>query len=111
MESLGKFLRKERETRNISLEQVSKFTKIKQHHLKAIEEDQYDLLPAVPYVKGYLHVYAKYLALDPKNIALRYEEYLKSLIPPEPVESQHQALHKKKSARSWYSPILHLFVA
>lgn len=103
MESLGKFLRKERETRNISLEQVSKFTKIKQHHLIAIEEGRPELLPPPPYVKGYLNVYAKYLTLDPKNIVLRYEEYLRSLIPPEPIELQHQALHKKKSARPWYS--------
>jgi len=103
MESLGKFLRKERETRNISLEQVSKFTKIKQHHLKAIEEGRPELLPPTPYVKGYLNVYAKYLTLDPRTIILRYEEYLKSLIPPEPVQLQHQALHKKKTARPWYS--------
>jgi len=103
MESLGKFLRKERETRNISLEEVSKSTKIKQHHLKAIEEGRYELLPPTPYVKGYLNVYAKYLTLDPKNIVLRYEEYLKSLIPPESIELQHHALSKKKSARPWYS--------
>ncbi len=103
MESLGKFLRNERETRNISLEEVSKFTKIKQHHLKAIEEGKPELLPPTPYVKGYLNVYAKYLTLDPRTIVLRYEEYLRSLIPLESIESQHQALHKKKSARPWYS--------
>jgi len=103
MQSLGKFLRKERETRNISLEEVCKFTKIKQHHLKAIEEGRPELLPPAPYVKGYLNVYAKYLTLDPKTIVLRYEEYLRSLIPPESVELQQHALHKKKSARSWYS--------
>jgi cytoskeletal protein RodZ len=103
MESLGEFLRKERETRNISLEEVSKSTKIKQHHLKAIEEGRAELLPPTPYVKGYLNVYAKYLTLDPKKIVLRYEEYLKSLIPPAPVELQQQALHKKRSARPWYS--------
>ena len=103
MESLGQFLRKERETRNISLEEVSRFTKIKQHHLKAIEEGKPDLLPPTPYVKGYLNIYAKYLTLDPKTIVLRYEEYLKSLIPPESIELQHQALQKKKSTRPWYS--------
>jgi cytoskeletal protein RodZ len=103
MESLGKFLKKERETRNISLEQVSKFTKIKQHHLRAIEEGRCELLPPTPYVKGYLNVYAKYLTLDPKKIILRYEEYLKSLIPPEPIELQHHGPPKKKSSRPWYS--------
>jgi cytoskeletal protein RodZ len=103
MESLGKFLKKERETRNISLEEVSKFTKIKQHHLRAIEEGRCELLPPTPYVKGYLNVYAKYLTIDPKKIVLQYEEYLKSLIPPESVELQHHALSKKKNARPWYS--------
>ena len=103
MESLGKLLRKEREIRNISLEEVTKFTKIKQHHLKAIEEGRPDLLPHPLYVKGYLNVYAKYLALNPKEIVLRYEAYLKSLVPPEPIELQHQDLDKKRSARPWYS--------
>ena len=103
MESLGKFLRKERETRNISLGEISKFTKIKEHHLKAIEEDRYELLPPTPYVKGYLNVYAKYLTLDPKKIVLQYENYLKSLLPPEPIELQHQTSPREKSARPWYS--------
>lgn len=103
MESLGKFLRKERETRNISLEEVSKFTKIKQHHLIAIEEGRCELLPPTPYVKGYLNVYAKYLTLDPKKIVLRYEEYLKSLIPPESIELEGRVPSKKKTSRPWYS--------
>jgi cytoskeletal protein RodZ len=102
MESPGKFLRKERETRNISLEEISKFTKIKEHYLKAIEEDRYELLPAVPYVKGFLNVYARYLTLNPKDIVLQYENYLKSLIPSEPIELQRQAPSKKRSLRAWF---------
>jgi cytoskeletal protein RodZ len=102
MESPGKFLKRERETRNISLEEISKFTKIKEHYLKAIEEDRYELLPAMPYVKGFLNVYAKYLTLNPKDIVLQYENYLKSLIPSEPIELQHQAPSKKRSLRAWF---------
>ena len=102
MESPGKFLRKERETRNISLEEISKFTKIKQHYLQALEEDRYELLPAVPYVKGFLNVYAKYLTLNPKDILLQYENYLKSLIPTQPSELQYQTAPKKKSIRAWF---------
>jgi cytoskeletal protein RodZ len=101
MESPGRFLRKERETKNISLEEISKFTKIKEHYLKAIEEDRYELLPATPYVKGFLNVYARYLTLNPKDIVLQYENYLKSLIP-QPIELQHQAPPKKKSLRAWF---------
>jgi hypothetical protein len=102
MESPGKFLKRERETRNISLEQVSAFTKIKEHHLKAIEEDRYEFLPPVLYVKGFLSAYARYLALNPKEIVLQYENYLKSLTPPEPIELPQQVSPPKKSARPWF---------
>ena len=84
------------------LEEISKFTKVKEHYLKAIEEDQYELLPAVLYVKGFLSVYAKYLTLNPKDILLQYENYLKSLIPPEPSGLPQQAPPKKKSVRAWF---------
>jgi cytoskeletal protein RodZ len=106
MESPGKFLKKERETRNISLEEISKVTKVKEHYLKAIEEDRYELLPAAPYVKGFLNVYARYLTLNPKDIVLRYENYLKSLIPPEPIELPQQAPPKKKTLRAWLFTLL-----
>jgi len=88
MESPGKFLKKERETRNISLREISKFTEVNEYYLKAIEEDRYDMLPGIFYVKAYLNVYARYLTLNPKDIVLQYENYLKSLIPPETVQLQ-----------------------
>jgi transcriptional regulator with XRE-family HTH domain len=102
MESPGKFLKKEREMRNIPLEEISKVTKIKEHHLKAIEEDKYELLPPALYVKGYLNVYARYINLNPKEIIFQYENYLKNLIPPEPVELQHQVPPPKKRMRAWF---------
>jgi cytoskeletal protein RodZ len=39
MESPGKYLKAERELRNLSLEEVSKSTKIKEDFLKTIEEE------------------------------------------------------------------------
>ncbi len=101
MESPGKFLKRERETRSISLEQISNFTKIKEHHLKAIEEDRYELLPPALYVKGFLVGYARYLNLDPKDIVLQYEKYKKSLLPPEPVLLELQPPPKKR-VRQWF---------
>jgi len=88
--------------RNILLEEISKFTKIKERHLKAIEEDRYELLPPALYVKGYLNAYARYLALDPKNILLQYQNYLGSLTPPEPIELPREVPHPRKSVRPWF---------
>jgi transcriptional regulator with XRE-family HTH domain len=76
MESIGRYLRGERELRKFSLEEVSRFTRIKEQYLNAIEEDRYDLLPSAIYVKGYLTAYARYLGLDPNDTVLRYQKYL-----------------------------------
>jgi cytoskeletal protein RodZ len=75
VESLGKYLKAERESRNLSLKQVSESTRIKERLLKAIEEDQYELLSSHVYVKGFLDAYARYLELDPNDIVLRYQKY------------------------------------
>jgi cytoskeleton protein RodZ len=84
METLGKYLKNQRESKKISLREVAKNTRVREHVLKAIEEDQYHLLPPVTYVKGFLLAYAKYLTLDPNDVLLRYERVLKgeSIAPP-----------------------------
>lgn len=76
-EPLGRYLKRERELRKISLREVSKNTKVKEHLLKAIEEDQYGSLPSPTYVKGFLLSYAKYMGLDPNDVLLRFESSLK----------------------------------
>jgi len=75
-ESLGKYLRRERESKKISLREVAKNTRVREHLLKAIEEDRYEVLPPPTYIKGFLLAYAKYLGLDPNDVMLRYESFL-----------------------------------
>jgi len=72
-ESLGKYLKRERENRKVSLKEVSKQIKVREPFLRAFEEDRRDLLPSVTYVKGFLSAYAKYLGLDSNEVILRYE--------------------------------------
>ncbi len=76
-ETLGKYLKNQRESKKISLREVANNTRVRQNLLKAIEEDQYHLLPPVTYVKGFLLAYAKYLRIDPNEVLLRYERVLK----------------------------------
>ena len=79
METVGKYLKRERELRNISLTEISAATKIREHLLTAIEEDRHDLLPTPVFVKGFLMSYGKYIGLDPSDVVLRYESDLKEL--------------------------------
>ena len=84
-ESLGKYLKRERENRKVSLREVSKHIKVREQFLKAVEEDRRDLLPSFTYVKGFLSAYAKYLGLDSNQVILRYETDTKAepVIHPE----------------------------
>ena len=83
-ETLGKYLRNQRESKKISLREVAKNTRVREHILKAIEEDQHHLLPPATYVKGFLLAYARYLGLDPNDVLLRYEKVLKGEPIPRP---------------------------
>jgi len=85
-ESVGKYLKKEREARNLSLGEVAKKTRISEQILNAIEEDQYDLLPPATYVKGFLSAYARSLGVDPNDVVLRFQSHQeeKPVLPPEP---------------------------
>jgi cytoskeleton protein RodZ len=79
METVGKYLKRERELRKISRKEISTATKIRENILKAIEEDRHDLLPTPVFVKGFLVAYVKHVGLDPSDVVLRYESDLNEL--------------------------------
>ena len=79
MESPGEYLKREREIRNVSLEDISNATKIRAGLLIAIERNDFDALPATPFVKGFIQAYCRYLGLDAQDAILRHEAYMRSL--------------------------------
>jgi hypothetical protein len=86
-ETLGSYLKNQRESKKISLREVAKNTRVREYILKTIEEDRYDHLPAATYVKGFLLAYAKYLRLDHNDVLLRYERALRGEPAPPPPAS------------------------
>jgi cytoskeletal protein RodZ len=100
--TLGSYLKNQRESKKISLREVTKNTRVREYILRAIEEDRHDLLPAVTYVKGFLLAYAKYLKLDGNDILLRYERALKKEpVKREPVSPPPAPSPKPKKKISW----------
>lgn len=73
MASLGQELKQEREKRGISLEEISRVTRISLRFLQAIENDDFGLLPGGFFNKAFLRAYVNYLGLDEKTILSRYE--------------------------------------
>jgi cytoskeletal protein RodZ len=102
MQSPGQYLKEQRELRHFTLDQISQSTKVKESHLRAIEENRFDILPAATYVKGFLNVYARKLGVDPNEVLLQYRNYLASLTPAEPIEMKQEITSLKKWVRSWF---------
>lgn len=71
-ESVGYYLRRTREVREIELEDIAKKTKISVRFLKAIEEGKWHLLPGDVFVKGFIRAYAQSLGLNPDEIVEKY---------------------------------------
>ena len=74
MTSLGQWLRQERETRSISLEEIASATKIVSRYLEALESDRLDLMPGGFFIKGIIRSYARAVGLDPEQVLGRYRE-------------------------------------
>ncbi len=78
MESLGEYLKKEREKRNIELKDISKKTRISVRLLHALENDDKSILPGGTFNKGFLKAYAKYLGLDETEVLTKYSQLYQS---------------------------------
>jgi hypothetical protein len=70
----GEVLRKLREARGISLQQISERTKVTRHHIENIEADRFEQLPASVYLRGILLSIARELRLDGQKVARSYLE-------------------------------------
>lgn len=68
----GAFLRRVRETRGVSLEEMSEATRISKTYLTALEEENYPKLPAAVYVRGFLVQVARNLRIDPEKVTKPY---------------------------------------
>jgi cytoskeleton protein RodZ len=63
-QEFGEELRRERELRDVSREQLAAATKVSTRHIGALESGRYDQLPAGVFAKGFVRVIAQHLGLD-----------------------------------------------
>ena len=63
-QEFGEELRRERELRDVSREQLASATKVSIRHIAALESGRYDELPASVFSKGFVRVIALHLGLD-----------------------------------------------
>lgn len=68
MMGFGEYLRREREMRGVSLEEMSVATKISIHFLQAIESEELSKLPGGIFRRSFVRTYARYLGLDEEHV-------------------------------------------
>src|SRR5438093_2697850 len=74
MPEIGETLRETRMRRRIDITQVESATKIRAKYLRALENEEWDLLPGPTFVKTFLRTYADYLELDSKLLVEEYKQ-------------------------------------
>jgi cytoskeleton protein RodZ len=72
MPAIGATLREARMRARIDISEIESATKIRAKYLRALENEEWDLLPGPTYVKSFLRTYAEALGLDAR---LLLEEY------------------------------------
>jgi cytoskeleton protein RodZ len=64
MFEIGNSLREARERQGLEYPQIELATKIRAKYIRALEDEQFEVLPTGTYIKGFLRSYAEFLGLD-----------------------------------------------
>jgi cytoskeletal protein RodZ len=72
MATVGQYLRELREQRKMSVEEVSRATRVPMASVERIETDRFDELPGEVFVRGFLKSYARALSVPADDVLARY---------------------------------------
>src|SRR5207248_1502169 len=95
MTDIGSTLQEARMRARIDISEVEATTKIRAKYLRAIENEEWDMLPGPTFVKSFLRTYADYLGIDGR---LLVEEY-KQRHEPLPDQAELQAIGPPREQR------------
>jgi cytoskeletal protein RodZ len=112
MTSLGQELKQQRESRNISIDEMASSTKIVGRYLEALEQDRFDTMPGGFFIKGIIRTYARYVGLDEAEVLAKYREagLLEEPVKPRPAEAGPTAARSKSALAGKSKTVVWLFV-
>ncbi|MBF0310305.1 MAG: helix-turn-helix domain-containing protein [Magnetococcales bacterium] len=93
---VGELLRQVRQNKGLSLEEVSRQTRLRLIHVRALEEGELGQLPGQTFVVGFLRIYARHLGLQEEEVVQRFMAEMKGrngklstpFFPPPPSTSR-----------------------
>jgi len=83
--TFGEYLKREREMRGVSLDEITAATRIATRFLQAIEDEHWDQLPGGVFNRGFVRAVARYLGLDEESTVAEYVSAAEEHRPAVPV--------------------------
>src|SRR5947209_6254566 len=100
VQAIGERLREARMRRKIDGAEVEAATKIRAKYLRALEHEDFGLLPGPTFVKTFLRTYAEYLGLDAQLLVEEYRaQYEPRVSEPQPFVAPPSRRRREPSRR------------
>ncbi|WP_027363773.1 helix-turn-helix domain-containing protein [Desulfotruncus alcoholivorax] len=103
--AIGEILSETREKMGLSLEDVEEATKIRRKYVKALEDNNFEIIPGKVYVRGFLRNYARFLSLDGEKLVHEYNEIIKdqmeNIDPPQETIISKTEKTGKRNGKYW----------
>ena len=97
MFELGNSLREVRTRQGLDYGQVELATKIRAKYIRALEDEQFEILPAQTYVRGFLRSYADFLGLDGQIYVDEYDSrFLAEGLDEAPRRERRSVAHRDR---------------
>jgi len=96
MATIGEELKAARERKGLTIGEVAEKTRISHSFLKALEDEDYSVIPGEVFVTGFLRTYAKELGLDQKELVARYKENRLPPVEPQSEKPAEKVQHEPK---------------
>src|ERR1700760_540830 len=87
MDEIGGQLREARMRQKVDINEVEVRTKIRAKYLRAMENEEWDLLPGEVYVRSFLRTYADFLGLDSRALLDEFRRRYEKPSDPQPPPS------------------------
>jgi hypothetical protein len=108
---VGTILREARNRRKVELSEVEAATRIRLRYLRAIEDEEWDVLPGGFYTRGFIRTYAVFLALDGERLVEDYRTGVERWQRTPAEQTQSQPVGEGAPRESFGVPLAGLVVA
>lgn len=99
--SPGALLCAQRETLELTIQQVADKLNLTMHYVRCLESDSYDKLPGDVFVRGYIRAYANLLQLDAPQVIAVYNEFTNKKLARKEEAIKRYTRRRRDKNRPW----------